>query len=108
MKRSEASGGSAREPGKLVRVDIERPPPPINIERPSAMNIERPPGMNIERPPGMNIERPPGMNIERPPPLPPPYGRQASLPEYPGLGRGGAGHPAMQVPEFSELFCSTV
>ena len=60
------------------------------------MNIERPPAMNIERPPGMNIERPPGMNIERPPPLPPPYGRQTSLPEYPGLGRGGAGHPAMQ------------
>ena len=89
VKRSEGSG-VGREAGKLVRVDIERPPPPLNIERTS--------GMNIERPPGMNIERPPGMNIERPPPLPPPYGRQASLPEYPGVGRGGAaGHPAMQV-----------
>ena len=81
VKRSEGSG-VGREAGKLVRVDIERPPPPLNIERP----------------PGMNIERPPGMNIERPPPLPPPYGRQASLPEYPSVGRGGtAGHPAMQV-----------
>ena len=81
VKWSEGSG-VGREAGKLVRVDIERPPPPLNIERP----------------PGMNIERPPGMNIERPPPLPPPYGRQASLPEYPGVGRGGAaGHPAMQV-----------
>ena len=97
VKQSEGSGGG-REAGKLVRVDIERPPPPLNIERPPGMNIERTSGMNIERPPGMNIERPPGMNIERPPPLPPPYGRQASLPEYPGVGRGGAaGHPAMQV-----------
>ena len=87
-------------------MNIERPSG-MNIERPPGMNIERPPGMSIERPPGMSLERPPGVNIERPPPLPPPYGRQTSLPEYPGLTRG-AGHPAMQVQFYFFLSCSAV
>ena len=62
-KRSEPSAGG-RDPGKLMRVDIERPlPPPLNIERQPPLNIERPPALNIERPAALNIERPPGLKI---------------------------------------------
>ena len=62
-KRSEPSTGG-RDPGKLMRVDIERPlPPPLNIERQPPLNIERPPALNIERPAALNIERLPGLKI---------------------------------------------